>query len=318
MCTAIRIGSFAGRNLDIDKDYGGEIIVTPRNYQLTFKHSEGIGQHYAIIGMGAVNNAYPLYFDALNEYGLYATGLNYVGNAKYHSARDGKINLAPYELIPYILSKCATTSEAKRELEEINLIGVPFSPTLNTAELHFFIADKESSIVVESDADNLHIYDNPADVLTNNPPFPVQLLNLSKYMGLSASAPKNTFSPSLKLEKYSHGMGAIGLPGDLSSDSRFVRAVFHRANNRGAGLATLFHILSSVAMPDGSVKTDSGFERTEYSIGADLVNLIYSYRHYDGLSTHAVKMSDTDIDGSILVTYGIVKDSAPIFQGASR
>ena len=97
--------------------------------------------------------------------------------------------------------------------------------------------DKDEAVVIESMADGLHVYDDPAGVLTNNPPFPQQLFNLNNYMALSPRQPENRFSGALGLHCYSRGMGALGLPGDLSSASRFVRAAFTRLHSlRARGL----------------------------------------------------------------------------------
>ena len=315
MCTAIRIGSFAGRNLDVDRSYGAEIIITPKNYAIEFKMEPTLTKHYAIIGMGVVEREYPLYFDAANECGLYAAGLNYVGYAKYGCFREENINLTPYELILYVLAKCRTVTDAERVLAEVNLTDIPFSPDLSTAELHFFIADRHRSIVAEPDQDALHVYDNPTDVLTNNPPFPMQLFNLNNYMSLSPEQPENSFSKSLSFDKYSNGMGAIGLPGDLSSTSRFVRAAFHRANHRGDGLCAIFHLLGSVQMPYGSVRTDVGCERTEYTNAIDLDRQIYTYRHYGSLNAYSIKPSQENLDGTSLIRHKIDKQKEPLFRG---
>ena len=92
MCTAIKCESFVGRNLDVYKTYGEEIIITPREYRIALRKEENIKEHYAIIGMGTVARGYPLYYDAANEHGLYMAGLNYVGNAKYHAPKEKYIN----------------------------------------------------------------------------------------------------------------------------------------------------------------------------------------------------------------------------------
>jgi choloylglycine hydrolase len=313
MCTAISHGSYAGRNLDVDKDYGEEVIITPKNYAFTFKRHATIPTHYAIIGMGIVSDEYPLYFDAANERGLYAAGLNYLGNAKYGSSTDDKTPIAPYELIPYILSTCATVREAEYELEKIRLIDVRFKENMPVAELHFFIADKGSSIVVESDVDGLKVYKNPIGVLTNNPPFPTQLFLLNNFMNLSSEPGENRFSSSLSLERYSYGMGAIGLPGDLCSTSRFVRAAFHKANAASReNLTDIMHLLSSVSMPNGSVKLGCGYERTEYTSAIDLSRLIYSYRTYDSPLAYSVKMSGEDLEGDSLIHYELKREKEPL------
>ena len=313
MCTAISHGGYAGRNLDVDKDYDEEIIITPREYVFNFKRASSISSHYAMIGMGVMADGYPLYFDAANERGLYAAGLNYLGNAKYQSLSERKNFLAPYELIPYLLSKCATVKEAEYELDRIALTDIRFRADMPTAELHFFIADKGSSIVIEPDADGLKVYKNPVGVLTNNPPFPMQLFSLNNYMNLTSEPAENRFSEALDLKRYSYGMGAIGLPGDLSSTSRFVRAAFHKANAaKRDNLADILHLLSSVSMPEGSVRLGCRYERTEYTSAIDLSRLIYSYRTYESPCTYAVKMSNEEISGKALISYALKREKEPL------
>lgn len=313
MCTAISCGAYAGRNLDIDKSYGGEVIITPRNYKITFKEEACISSHYSMIGIGLNVDGYPLYFDAVNEKGLYIASLNYVGNAKYFTIKPNKVNLAPYELILHILAKCKDITEAKREFERINLINIPFNDTLPLAELHFFIADRCSSVTVESDENGLNIYDNPTDVLTNNPSFPIHLFNLNNYQGLSPRPVKNFLCDKLTLQEYSHGLGALGLPGDLSSSSRFIRATFHKFNSQDEdGIAKIMRLLSTVAMPDGSVKTNTGYERTEYTSAVDLDRCIYCYRTYDSLCPYAVTLSEDTLDANALITENLQRKKEPL------
>ena len=309
MCTAIKHGIFVGRNLDVYKTYGEEVIITPRRYCIALRKEKNISDHYAIIGMGTVARGYPLYYDAANEHGLYMAGLNYVGNAKYHAPKDKHINLAPFELIPYILSRCKSVTEAEAELSKINLTDIPFSRELPSAELHWIIADKERAITVEPDENGLNIYNNPQGVLTNNPSFPYQLLNLSGFAHLSTEPHKNTLAPDVDIPNYSEGMGAIGMPGDLSSTSRFVRALFHKSYTRcdaGSSITSFFHLLSSVEMPDGSVKVGEYYERTEYSTAVDLKELTYFYRHYDSATISAVSLKSENLDTSTLISYPIL------------
>ena len=120
MCTAASFKGFFGRNLDFDFSYGQEIVITPRNYSFSFKHEENIDNHPAIIGAGIIQEGYPLYFDAINEHGLGMAGLNFVGNCVYRDVDDTKINIAQFELIPYVLSKCKTLDEAKDYLKKLN------------------------------------------------------------------------------------------------------------------------------------------------------------------------------------------------------
>ena len=306
MCTAILFGKYAGRNLDVEGGYGESFIITPRNYSFKFKNTSAFVSNTAIIGIGIERDGYPLYFDAANEHGVYMAGLNYVGNAKYLPSAPDKINLAPYELIPYILSKCKSVHEARSELESINLIGVPFSSDLAVAELHFFIADKRAVLVVEPDSDGLSLYENPVGVLTNNPPFPLQMHNLTNYAGLSTGPLVNRMAPQVDLAAYSRGMGALGLPGDLSSESRFVRAAFHRQNCIDNGNpCDIFHLLSSVEMPKGSLKLGDGYEYTAYSCAVDLESITYYLRTYTSCHCESVPLSLADLSRASLISYPI-------------
>lgn len=308
MCTAIHLKFYAGRNLDIDQAYGGEVIITPKFCPLHFKTSPSICDHPAIIGIGIEKEGYPLYFDAVNEHGLYIAALNYTGNAHYHGPKNGMINLAPYEIIPYILATCRSIKEAKTTLESTNVTSIAFCESLPLAELHFFIADEHGALVAEPDLFGLNIHDNPIGVLTNNPPFPIQLFNLQKYAGLSNLPIENRLSHSIPFKEYSNGMSAIGLPGDLSSESRFVRAAFHTLMSQSYyTLPQIMHLLASVEMPQGSVKTHHGYERTEYTSAVDLSTMTYYYKAYDSLGTCSVLLSNDISNQSKIIKYPIKK-----------
>ena len=192
-----------GRTLDYEFSYGDQITVTPRNYPFSFLHMPSLSHHYAMIGMACVMDDYPLYYEAFNEKGLGIAGLNFVGNAVYFDPKPEKDNIAQFELIPWILGTCASLAEAKESLSRINLISTPFKKNLPLAQLHWIIADASGAITVESTADGLHVYDNPVGVLTNNPPFPMQMFSLNNYLHLSPKQPANTFSNQLDLSTYS-------------------------------------------------------------------------------------------------------------------
>lgn len=234
MCTATTYKTkdfYFGRTLDYEFSYGDEIAITPRNFKFNFRKMGEMNSHYAIIGMAYVIEDYPLYYDAINEKGLGIAGLNFVGNAVYHDEKEGKNNVTQFEFIPWILGQCSSVDEAKKLIQNMNFLNEPFNDRLPLAQLHWIIADSNKAITVESVADGIKIYDNPVGVLTNNPPFDKQMFNLNNYMHLSNKSPENTFSSRLDLKNYSRGMGAIGLPGDLSSQSRFVRTAFVKMNS---------------------------------------------------------------------------------------
>lgn len=266
MCTAATYKTkdfYFGRTLDYEFSYNEEVTITPRNYKLKFRHGIEAKNNYAIIGMAFVVNDYPLYYDAINEKGLGMAGLNFVGNAVYSEVKSDTKNVAQYEFIPWILRQCESVKEARKVLSEMNLVGTQFSEQLPAASLHWIIADANEAITVESTKSGLHVYDNPVGVLTNNPPFEQQMFQLNNYMHLSPKQPTNSFSDNLQLNSYSRGMGAIGMPGDLSSGSRFVRVAFTKMNSKSGeteneSVSQFFHILGSVEQQRGCCEVDEG------------------------------------------------------------
>ena len=229
MCTAIAYKTndcYFGRNLDLERGYGERVVVTPRNFPFTFRYAPPLARHYAMIGMAAVADGYPLYFEATNERGLSCAGLHFPHNAVYGDGEAGKTGIAPFELIPYLLGACATAAEARETLDGVCVLDCPYSAALPVTPLHWLIADEREAIVLECTAAGARVYGNPFGVLTNNPPFEFHLQNIKKYMALHEGAAENRLAPATSLINDSLGMGALGLPGDFSSASRFVRAVF--------------------------------------------------------------------------------------------
>ena len=317
MCTAATYKTndfYFGRTLDYESSYGEEIVIMPRNFRLDFL-SEGICEkHYAVIGTAHIAGGYPLFYDGVNEKGLCMAGLNFVGNAHYFKNKNGKSNIAQYEFIPWILGKCASTDEAKELISNINITDTPFSEHMPVGQLHWIISDKNSAITVESVSDGIKVYDNPRGVLTNNPPFDEQMFRLNDYMHLSSRQPKNTFSDKLELKAYSRGMGAIGLPGDLSSQSRFVRVAFVKANSvSGKGetesVSQFFHILGSVDQPRGCCEVADGkYEITIYTSCCNADKGIYYYTTYDNHRISAVDMRKESLDGNELISYPMITE----------
>lgn len=232
MCTSISVNldkHYFGRNLDLDSHFGERVVVTPRNYTFTFKCEKPLEKHFALVGMASVYDNYPLYADCANEKGLCMAGLNFNGYAKYSLQKaNGKYNIAPHEIIPWILCHCRTVDEAVDLMQQTQLVAMSFSPSLPIATLHWHIADKSKSAVVECTERGTSVCINPVGVLTNNPPFDFHMENLSQYLNLSVQNPSE--STNLQLKPFSNGFGGIGLPGDFSSASRFVKAAFLRNN----------------------------------------------------------------------------------------
>lgn len=311
MCTAAVFNSgdcYFGRNLDYEYSYEEKVTITPRSYAFDLRAQGEFRPRYAMIGMAYVQEGYPLYYDATNEAGLSVAGLNFPSNAVYMPLCKGKINITPFEFIPYILGSCKDIEEARKLLLKMNIYAEHFSKSLPLSPLHWLIADKSGSIVAEPVGEGLKVYDNPVGVLTNNPPFDYHMLNLANYMALSPEQPKNNFAQGSDIRPYSRGMGAMGLPGDLSSASRFIKAAFTRCNsqkgaNEGESVAQFFHILSSVAQQKGCCKVEKGFEYTIYSSCCNSTRGIYYYKTYYNSRVFGVDMHRENLDGTELICY---------------
>ena len=316
MCTAATYKTkdfYFGRTLDYEFSYGEEIVVTPRNFVFPWRKLGNPEQHYAIIGMAYVVKDYPLYYDAVNEKGLCMAGLNFVGNADYKEEKQDKDNVTPFEFIPWILTQCASVREARALLDKINLINMPFSKELPLAQLHWILADSKEAITVESVKEGIRIYENPVGVLTNNPPFDEQMFQLNNYMHLSPKTPQNHFSDKLSLQTYSRGMGALGLPGDLSSQSRFVRVAFTKLNSvsgesEAESVSQFFHILGSVDQQRGCCEVAEGaYEITIYTSCCNTEKGIYYYTTYENHQITGVDMHKENLDDSHLVHYKLIQ-----------
>lgn len=327
MCTAAAYKTrdfYFGRTLDYEFSYGDEVIVTPRRFPFSMRSGRQLTEHYALIGAGCVLDGYPLYYDAVNEKGLAMAGLNFVGNAVYGDEKPGMDNLAQFEFIPWILGQCASVAQARELLHRVQLTREPFRPDLPVSDLHWILADRREAITVEAVKEGLMVYENPLGVLTNNPPFPQQMFNLNQYMHLSPRTPENHFSSRVSLTAYSRGMGALGLPGDLSSQSRFVRVAFTAANSRSGdseeeSVSQLFHILGSVDQTRGCCDVGDGkYEITLYTGCCNADKGIYYYRTYDGTRITGVDMHREKLDGAGLICYPMLTGQPIEIQNAQR
>ena len=311
MCTAATYQTrdfYMGRTLDYEFSYGEEIVITPRRFPIALRHGGVMDTHYAIIGTAHVADGFPLYYDAVNEKGLGMAGLNFVGSAQYAEVVPDRENIAQFEFIPRLLGRCATLAEAREALRTLNLTGTPFSERLPASQLHWLLADKSGAVVIESVADGLKVYDDPAGVLTNNPPFPQQMAALRNYTRLSASQPPADFC-GVPVTLDSRGMGALGLPGDLSSGSRFVRAAFTKLHSvcgesEADCVGQFFHIMETVSQTRGCCEVAPGeFERTIYTSCWNAARGIYYYTTYGNRRITAVDLHREPLDGTALRRY---------------
>lgn len=321
MCTCITYENgdfYFGRNLDLEYAFGEKVVVTPRNYPFSFQCLPAMNHHYAMIGMATVMEDFPLYAEAVNEKGLGIAGLNFPESACYKEKQEGKKNVAPFELIPWILGQCESTEQAEKLLENCNLLNHPFRKETPLSPLHWMVADKNKCIVIEAVKEGVRIYDNPYGVLTNNPPFPFYQMYMQHYRSLSAKTPESLFAESLSFKTYGQGMGAMGLPGDYSPASRFVKAAFLKLNSRAvqeeeANVSQFFHILDGVSMVRGAVITPEGKEDiTTYSCCINGDQGIYYYKTYDNSQIHAISLQRENLEETGLKEYALC--TAPSFQ----
>ena len=315
MCTAINFKkkyNYFGRNFDFEYTFSEQVTICPRNYKIRFTNGKICENHFAVIGMAKVVEDYPLYFDATNEKGVSAAALNFPHFAKYTTKKQDKDNVASFEFILWVLADCENISQVKEKLKNVNITKEAFNKELEPTPLHWIITDKTESITVEQTEKGFFCYHNPVGVLTNSPDFEKQLFYLNNFLGLSAKEPHNTFSEKLDLKAYSRGMGGIGLPGDLSSMSRFVRASFVKLNsmcgeNETEAVSQMFHILYSVYQQRGCSFSSYGAEITNYTSCCNTDKGIYYYTTYNNLSVNAVDMHKENLNKDELITFNLIK-----------
>ena len=272
MCTSVFLKSgFFGRTLDYETSFGEEILFSPRG---GFRFGQA-DSRYSMMGVGVVREGRPMYFDGMNEFSLCAAALNFPGEAHYS---DGE-GIPSGELIGFILGFCRSTDEAKSAIESLGIVS-----STEPAPLHWMIADKRSAIVVESTKDGLFIHENPVGILTNSPDFKNQLAHLSDFSGLSPH--------SLTVR----GDSAVGLPGDFSSMSRFVRGAFMVENSISDGtphgeLCRIIHVLDALSLPLGVTLSERGEPvSTRYTSVMDMEELTYYYKTYDIVNWKSVRL----------------------------
>lgn len=310
MCTSVSFkknGKFLfGRNLDLEYEFGDGVLFMPRNYPLRLRSGEIALRHYALMGVGIVKGDYPLYADGMNEHGLCIAGLRFPDSSGYSmTAKDGYTNLAPFEIIPYLLAKCKNTEEARAVLDRCNVVDIPFDDDTPNAPMHFHISDGADDLTLEFYGGKMNVYENTPGVLTNSPPFPFHLYNLSHYLRIGRDTPKSQMGAVI----FGAGLSSCGLPGDFSSTSRFVRAAWLRENfecDAASEARALLSLLQLVAVPEGCVMTESGKRHfTRYSAVMDTENKHFIILRSSPLqpTTASMKKESLDEDSLEIVSF---------------
>ncbi len=245
--------------------------------------------------------------------------LLFAESAKYQDPSEDKHNIGVFEMIPWVLGNCASVDEARELLEKTNIIAMDFNEEFHSSPLHWMISDRDYSITVECVEEGLKVYYNPVHILTNNPQFPMQMFNLNNYMSLTREDPETRLAEGFDFYKYSRGLGALGMPGDLSSMSRFVRGAFTRLNSvcgesENESISQFFHILDSVAQTRGCVRVGDSFEITSYSSCCNTDKGIYYYKTYENSQISAVDLNRENLDRNGLIIYNIVSKQQINYQ----
>ena len=311
-CTSIRINTtdglvFYARTLEGETDYDSKTVaIVPKGteYQGTLPDGSQKGMKwtvkYGFVGMSTLG--LPLLIDGMNEKGLTAGNLFFPGFAGYQ-AFDPKLTsrtIAQYEALTWILGNFATVDEVKKAIKTIRVCEGPQDQT-GKLELHFTVHDRSgSSIVIEYVDGQLKVYDNPIGVMTNSPPFDWHLVNLRNHINISANNVKPVTIDGLKGSGFGQGTGMLGLPGDYTPPSRFVRMVALVTSSLpvtgpDAGLNLAMTIINNADIPLGVIRDLSGkeprYDRTYWSVAADLKNNKYYFRTYNNKDWHFVDVT---------------------------
>jgi len=317
MCTALSLTTdshYFGRTLDLEHTLSESVVIAPRRFPLPFRFMPHAGTHLSFIGMASVQDGFPLYYDAVNESGLCAAALNFPGFACYAptaAEKTRQIRLASFEVIPFVLSRCASVSQARALLERAVVCSEAFSCDMPPTPLHWMFGDGRETLVVEPLEGGLRLHDNPAGVLTNSPPFEEQMRRLGDYAALSPAAPPNTLAPQLRLPPVSRGTGTFILPGGMDSPSRFVRAAYLRAHSvcpggEEASVSQFFHILDAVSVVRGSVCTEGENEITQYACCMSAQRGVYCFTTYENRRITAIDMRREDLSADAPIIYPLI------------
>ena len=306
MCTSVQFADssgnlYFGRNLDWCNGYGEQLIIAPRN------HVDNTGKQ-AVIGMGIVVGGYPMFFDCANESGLAIAGLNFVGYAYFPDEPfEGTDPVAPYTFPYWVCSNFHTLGEVTEALSHTTLVNKAYSDQLPISSLHYMISDATGSIVVEPREDGLRVYEDPVNVMTNQPPFDWHMENLRNYMNCTSQEIPSVKWGDYEMSAWGVGAGMRGIPGDMYSTSRFVRAAYLNTNyptkdTEQENVARLFHTLGGTAMVEGAGVMSTGkHEYTVYTSGYSQREQRYYYNTYLDSSLHTATLNDFDLDGEEVI-----------------
>ena len=325
MCTGIRLIAADGtvvhaRTLEFAVDLHSDVIMVPRGYARigsTPDGKEGLKWKAKYASVGANGLGMPLIFDGLNETGL-AIGLFYfpttAGYMPYGAPDAGK-TIAPWEMGSWMLDNFTTVEEVKANVSKIIVADVVFKDWGFVPPVHFVAHDASGkSIVIEYVGGKLNVHDNPLGVMSNSPTFDWHMTNLRNYVNFSlTNVPPVQLGP-VNLAPFGQGSGMLGLPGDFTPPSRFVRAVAFSQSVLPSKTGTdavlqAFHVLNNFDIPKGAAreheKDDHGNILADYTIWTsanDLKAKRFYFRTYQNSQIRMADLTKMNLDAKGIAT----------------
>lgn len=317
-CTGIKLRSkdnaiIAARTLEFGANViKTNIIFVPRNtpYNGTTPEKGALGlkwqSNYAFIGINFFN--YPHAMDGLNEKGVYVGLFYFPGYAHYPSfeKQNASNTLAPWELGTWILSNFSSVNEVLQNIKNVT-VAPTIAPELGFAPpIHYIVHDAAgNSLVIEYIDGKCITHQNKLGVFTNAPSFDWHMTNLKNYVNLSAFNVQPFDFSGIHMTGFGQGTGFLGIPGDFTPPSRFVRATAFVQSSIPTNTAldtvkNAFHILNSFDIPKGSVREISNgtttYELTQFTSASDLKNLILYFHTYENRQIRSVQLNTFNLN----------------------
>lgn len=302
-------GTVVGRTLEFGISLESNVAIWPAGSQFrgtTETGDDGLAfeSKYGFIGMTAAD-LFDQIADGMNEKGLNVGLFYFPGHAKYAepTPENKAKGLSPGQVPTWILANFATVQEVKDNIGQIAALPVVIDILKTVPDVHFKVQDAAgNAITIEPVDGELRVYDNPVRVVTNAPGFEYQLTNLTNYLNLSAAYPANHQIGDLTLTPFGMGAGAVGLPGDFTPPSRFVRMVFFTQNvpeqpDTAAATAVLFHVLNNFDIPIGSAQPPAGTaeamaDYTSWTVVSDLHQLRFHWKTFGDQTVRVIDLPD--------------------------
>jgi choloylglycine hydrolase len=348
-CTAFQIESKDGaqiyfRSMEFGYPFNSKMLIVPRGTEFTGtapggKPGKKWTAKYGFVGLN-VDIAPNVVADGQNEKGL-AIGMLYLpGFAQYQdpAAAPADQSIGSWEVLNYLLANCSSVDEAVGALQDdVYVAQQEFAPFKEVLPVHYWIGDNTGKVVIaEYIGGKLNIHDAPLGTLTNSPPYDWQTLNVGNYVDISpVNVPERKLGNFTSVN-YGQGSGGVGLPGDMSPPSRFIRASLfsHWATPGATALATVnlgFHVLNTFDIFNGAIQSDTadqtantkGFlsstgtptlvntDTTEWVVAHDRTNLKSYVRTYGGLEIQVVDLNKVGFDKPGVRVIALQNDFAP-------